>query len=76
MVYEHISGTGYDLGWMMTGLSIRLIQGKGVHRRFIMNETSTRMEGELWKRVFWVLVFFDVKMSMIYGRPRAISVQE
>ncbi|KAF5354508.1 hypothetical protein D9758_012417 [Tetrapyrgos nigripes] len=40
-----------------------------------LSETST-IEGELWKRLFWMLIFFDVKMSLKYGRPRAISVQD
>ncbi|THU77983.1 hypothetical protein K435DRAFT_845954 [Dendrothele bispora CBS 962.96] len=34
---------------------------------------SHTVESELWKRVFWVLIFMDTFISSWFGRPRAIS---
>ncbi|THU82328.1 hypothetical protein K435DRAFT_844426 [Dendrothele bispora CBS 962.96] len=34
---------------------------------------SHTAESELWKRVFWVLIFMDTFISSWFGRPRAIS---
>ncbi|THU82565.1 hypothetical protein K435DRAFT_844343 [Dendrothele bispora CBS 962.96] len=35
--------------------------------------SSHTIESELWKRVFWVLIFMDTFISSWFGRPRAIS---
>ncbi|KAK7457803.1 Gypsy retrotransposon integrase-like protein 1 [Stygiomarasmius scandens] len=75
MTYLQNLGTGNDIGWMMNGIAIRLAQEVGAHRHLVTDKTPT-IERELWKRVFWTLILFDVKLSMLFGRPRAISSQD
>ncbi|KAG8213475.1 hypothetical protein J3R82DRAFT_12012 [Butyriboletus roseoflavus] len=61
--------------WTIVGIGIRLAQDVGAHRRKSYNEKLT-VEGELWKRVFWVLVMFDRAMSSSLGRPCAIQDED
>jgi hypothetical protein len=75
MIYLQNVSTGPDVGWMIAGTAIRLAQEQGVHRRFVLDGKSTS-ESESWKRVFWILMFFDFKMSLVLGRPRAMSPDE
>ncbi|THU79383.1 hypothetical protein K435DRAFT_973177 [Dendrothele bispora CBS 962.96] len=66
---------GPDIGWMLSGIALRLAQERGRHRRELGNQKQT-LEGELWKRVFWMLVVMDTEVGMIFGRPNAISIQD
>ncbi|KAF5343370.1 hypothetical protein D9758_015621 [Tetrapyrgos nigripes] len=75
MVYLQNLGSGPDVGWMLTGVAIRIAQELGIHRRSVIKEKPTA-EGELLKRVFWILVLFDFKMSVVFGRPRAMSTED
>ncbi|THU84638.1 hypothetical protein K435DRAFT_783681 [Dendrothele bispora CBS 962.96] len=75
MTYLQHLATGNDVGWMMNGLAIRLAQEIGAHRHLVMDKRPT-IEGELWKRVFWTLILFDLKLSALFGRPTAISSQD
>ncbi|KAH0832830.1 hypothetical protein J3R83DRAFT_11755 [Lanmaoa asiatica] len=61
--------------WTIVGIGIRLAQDVGAHRRKSYNEKVT-VEGELWKRAFWVLVMFDRQMSSSLGRPCAIQDED
>ncbi|KAG9309253.1 fungal-specific transcription factor domain-containing protein [Chiua virens] len=47
----------------------------GAHRRKSYNEKNS-VEGELWKRAFWLLVLFDCQMSSSLGRPCAIQDED
>ncbi|KAF5345064.1 hypothetical protein D9758_010410 [Tetrapyrgos nigripes] len=67
--------TGPDVGWMLSGIAMRLAQERGTHRRTSGNQKPT-LEGELWKRVFWTLVITDTETSMLFGRPSATSTQD
>ncbi|THU84637.1 hypothetical protein K435DRAFT_732990 [Dendrothele bispora CBS 962.96] len=71
---QHLT-TGDDEAWMMNGLAIRLIQEVGAHRHLYRDKNPT-VEGELWKRVFWTLIIWDLKLSTVFGRPRATSSQD
>ena len=44
----------------------------GIHRQH--KAVRHTLEGELWKRAFWVLVFLDVWNSSFLGRPTAIAL--
>ncbi|KAF9061661.1 fungal-specific transcription factor domain-containing protein [Rhodocollybia butyracea] len=57
--------TGPDIGWMLSGIAMRLAQERGTHRHT-----------ELWKRVFWMLVVTDTETSMLFGRPSATSTHD
>ncbi|KAF7310165.1 Zn(2)-C6 fungal-type domain-containing protein [Mycena indigotica] len=56
--------------WTLIGIGIRLAQDVGAHRlqNFGPGAKPT-IEGELWKRAFWVLVCMDRQVSMSLGRP-------
>ncbi|KAI6148273.1 fungal-specific transcription factor domain-containing protein [Pisolithus thermaeus] len=61
--------------WTIVGIGIRLAQDVGAHRRKVYN-TSLTVEGELWKRAFWVLVTLDRVTSVSLGRPCAIQEED
>ncbi|KAF8557065.1 hypothetical protein OG21DRAFT_1435731 [Imleria badia] len=61
--------------WTIVGIGIRLAQDVGAHRRKSYNEAPS-VEGELWKRAFWVLVLYDRQMSSSLGRPCAIQDED
>jgi len=63
------------MSWLLSGIAIRLAQGRGAHRRSDQKSRPT-LEGELWKRVFWHLIQIDVGMAEFYGRPRATPSQK
>ncbi|KAJ7065870.1 fungal-specific transcription factor domain-containing protein [Mycena amicta] len=56
--------------WTLIGIGIRLAQDVGAHRlqNFGPGAKPT-VEGELWKRAFWVLVCMDRQVSTALGRP-------
>ncbi|KAF8834771.1 hypothetical protein BDN67DRAFT_914233 [Paxillus ammoniavirescens] len=61
--------------WTMVGIGIRLAQDVGAHRRKAYS-SKLSVEGELWKRAFWVLVTLDRQMSSSLGRPCAIQDED
>ncbi|KAJ3710434.1 hypothetical protein C8R42DRAFT_597179 [Lentinula raphanica] len=54
----------------LTGLGIRLLQDVGAHLR---KNSPPTVSGELWKRAFWILNFFDLSISINIGSPRTMS---
>ena len=59
----------------MCGVGIRFAEDVGAHRRKVYSATP-RVEDELWKRAFWVLVVIDRWMSASLGRPCSIQEEE
>ncbi|KAF5339474.1 hypothetical protein D9758_015322 [Tetrapyrgos nigripes] len=57
--------------WVQVAVGIRLAQEVGAHRR--RQGQKPTIEGELWKRVFWMLYSCDIYVSASLGRPRATS---
>ncbi|KAF5366455.1 hypothetical protein D9758_009805 [Tetrapyrgos nigripes] len=60
-----------DSVWVQIAVGIRLAQQVGAHRRRPGQKPT--IEGELWKRVFWILYAWDIYGSAFMGRPRATS---
>ncbi|KAJ7664066.1 fungal-specific transcription factor domain-containing protein [Mycena rosella] len=58
--------------WTLIGVGLRLAQDVGAHRRTSRVEKPS-VENELWKRVFWVLVYMDRAVSSGMGRTCAIN---
>ncbi|KIY44292.1 hypothetical protein FISHEDRAFT_52319, partial [Fistulina hepatica ATCC 64428] len=54
--------------WTTIGIGVRLAQDVGAHRRTVFTSGS-RLDNELWKRVFWCLLWIDRKLSAALGRP-------
>ncbi|KAK7457844.1 Gypsy retrotransposon integrase-like protein 1 [Stygiomarasmius scandens] len=73
--YLQSAASEIDLTWLIVGIAIRRSQEKGAHRRHTTNLEHT-VEGELWKRAFWMLIVIDTHMTSMFGRPRAISIQD
>ncbi|KAJ6613518.1 fungal-specific transcription factor domain-containing protein [Mycena sp. CBHHK59/15] len=54
--------------WSLIGVGIRIAQDVGAHREKDAGTKAT-VEGELWKRAFWVIVCMDRHISGALGRP-------
>ncbi|VDB91224.1 unnamed protein product [Peniophora sp. CBMAI 1063] len=72
-------GTAYSVGtsparasWILASTGIRMAMDMSLHRRH--KTMRNTLEGELWKRAFWVLIFLDVWNSSFLGRPTAIAL--
>jgi len=69
----HSDGTE-DIGanaWYWVGIAARTAMGLGMHRdpgasKLIHHDLRT------WRRTWWILVQFDVTVSLSYGRPQAM----
>ncbi|PCH38617.1 hypothetical protein WOLCODRAFT_161704 [Wolfiporia cocos MD-104 SS10] len=61
--------------WAIIGIGIRLAQDVGAHRKKVYNRQH-RVEEELWKRAFWILVVLDKGLSAVTGRPCAIQDED
>ncbi|KAF5372152.1 hypothetical protein D9758_005104 [Tetrapyrgos nigripes] len=74
----YIKGPGMpqsNFAWVLTGIAIRAAQERGVHRLNI-DYPQPCIQGELWRRVFWLLLVIDTRLSFYFGRPRATSSQD
>ncbi|KAF5334708.1 hypothetical protein D9758_017246 [Tetrapyrgos nigripes] len=67
---------GFDSAWLIGGMAIRRAQEKGAHRRYAISSKRPTVQGELWKRAFWTLIVMDIRMSTLFGRPSATSIQD
>jgi hypothetical protein len=63
-----------DKCWYLVGLGVRAVQDIGLNKKG--TGTKPTVEGELRKRVFWVLLFLDSLLSASVGRPAAMNISE
>ncbi|KAK0462413.1 fungal-specific transcription factor domain-containing protein, partial [Desarmillaria tabescens] len=63
------------LCWTIAGIGLRIAQDVGIHQRAATDSPNT-VEGELWKRAFWCLMFIDRVVSSHLGRPCALNEEE
>ena len=59
--------------WYWVGIAARTATGLGMHRdagksKLIQHDMMIRT----WRRIWWILVQFDVTVSLSYGRPQAM----
>lgn len=61
--------------WHWLGLAIRTAMGLGMHRD---TERSTLVphNKRMWRRVWWLLFVCDVWVSLQYGRPQGIHLED
>lgn len=71
-----LRGTAFHpVAWLLISIGLRKAQDVGAHRKKIYGDKPT-IEGELWKRAFWVLVLFDRMASASLGRPCCSGEEE
>ncbi|KAK0488743.1 fungal-specific transcription factor domain-containing protein [Armillaria novae-zelandiae] len=63
------------LCWTITSIGLRLSEEAGTHRRKVKYARPT-VEGELWKRAFWTLVYLDRQSSAFLGRSCCLFDEE
>lgn len=53
------------------GVAARIATGLGMHRNPVSSRFVTR-DRRMWRRVWFILIQFDVMVSLSYGRPQAM----
>lgn len=53
------------------GVAARIATGLGMHRNPVSGRFVTR-DRRMWRRVWYIMVQFDVMVSLSYGRPQAM----
>ncbi|KUJ17148.1 uncharacterized protein LY89DRAFT_616929 [Mollisia scopiformis] len=61
--------------WYWVGIAARIAMGLGMHRD-AGSSTLIHHDMRTWRRTWWILVQFDVTVSLSYGRPQAINLEE
>lgn len=67
-----------DIGansYYWVGVAARTALGLGMHRD-ARASTLVAQDQRLWRRLWWILVQFDVIVSLSYGRPPAVRLDE
>ncbi|PLB52883.1 hypothetical protein P170DRAFT_434605 [Aspergillus steynii IBT 23096] len=65
--------------WYWTGIAITLCQVLGLHRNpdsSRYNSSVTDRQRMLWRRLWWSCFFRDRWLSLTYGRPQRINIQD
>ncbi|KAJ5278913.1 hypothetical protein N7478_004285 [Penicillium angulare] len=57
------------------GVAARIATGLGMHRNPVSSRFVTR-DRRMWRRCWYILVQFDVMVSLSYGRPQAINLDD
>ncbi|KAJ7734069.1 fungal-specific transcription factor domain-containing protein [Mycena metata] len=70
-----MDGSAPQACWTLIGVGLRLAQDIGAHRRNARVEVPS-VEGELFKRAFWALVYMDRIVSCGMGRPCAMQYDD
>lgn len=61
--------------WFWIGVAMRTATGLGMHRDADAS-TVVPHNKRMWRRVWWLLCQCDVLLSLQYGRPRSIRLEE
>ncbi|PKY04648.1 acetamidase regulatory protein [Aspergillus campestris IBT 28561] len=57
------------------GVAARIATGLGMHRNPVSSRFVSR-DRHMWRRMWYILVQFDVMVSLSYGRPQAINLED
>ncbi|KKK17171.1 hypothetical protein P175DRAFT_0501204 [Aspergillus ochraceoroseus IBT 24754] len=57
------------------GVATRIATGLGMHRNPVGSRFVPR-DRRMWRRLWYILVQFDVMVSLSYGRPQAINLED
>ncbi|KAK3313101.1 putative fungal-specific transcription factor [Apodospora peruviana] len=61
--------------WFWIGVAVRTAAGLGMHRD-ADESTIVPHNKRMWRRVFWLLFQCDVLLSLQYGRPQSLHLQD
>lgn len=61
--------------WFWIGVAVRTAMGLGMHRD-ADESTIVPHNRRMWRRVWWLLFQCDVFLSMQYGRPQSIRLED
>lgn len=61
--------------WFWLGIAVRTATGLGMHRD-ADNSTLVSFNKRMWRRVWWLLFMSDVWISVQYGRPQSIHLED
>ncbi|KAI0130410.1 fungal-specific transcription factor domain-containing protein [Xylariales sp. AK1849] len=68
---EDVGANSYH--WV--SVAIRTSFGLGMHRD-CGSSTLVSQDRRIWRRLWWILVQFDVSVTLSYGRPQAINLDD
>ncbi|KAJ5477419.1 Acetamidase regulatory protein [Penicillium diatomitis] len=57
------------------GVAARIATGLGMHRNPVSSSFVTR-DRRMWRRLWFIIVQYDVLVSLSYGRPQAINLDD
>ncbi|GKZ30447.1 hypothetical protein AbraIFM66950_009157 [Aspergillus brasiliensis] len=57
------------------GVAARIATGLGMHRNPVSSRFVSR-DRRMWRRLWYIIVQFDVMVSLSYGRPQAINLED
>ncbi|KAJ8483292.1 hypothetical protein ONZ45_g14646 [Pleurotus djamor] len=76
LAIHFLKGSSYThASWLLVGIALRLALDRGIHRSK-RTERVSKVDHELWKRAFWILISMDRMISTILGRPSAIGDED
>ncbi|KAH0431126.1 hypothetical protein CcaCcLH18_07304 [Colletotrichum camelliae] len=61
--------------WYWLGIAVRVATGLGMHRD-AEGSTLVQHNKRMWRRVWWLLFQSDVWISLQYGRPQSIHLED
>ncbi|KAL7783082.1 hypothetical protein V8C37DRAFT_65406 [Trichoderma ceciliae] len=61
--------------WWWIGVAARVALGLGMHRDVRLSKMLER-DKRTWRKIWWCLVQFDVLVSLCYGRPQNINLDD
>ncbi|KAL7930778.1 hypothetical protein V8C35DRAFT_312190 [Trichoderma chlorosporum] len=61
--------------WWWIGVASRTALGLGMHRDVVPSKMLER-DKKTWRKIWWCLVQFDVLVSLCYGRPQNINLDD
>ncbi|CAK5270071.1 unnamed protein product [Mycena citricolor] len=74
LAIEYNECASRQMNWALVGIGIRAAVELGLHRR--QDERRHTVASELYRRAFWVLVYYDRLLSCTLGRPSALQGED
>lgn len=68
---EDVGANSYH--WV--GVAVRTALGLGMHRDCGPSTLKSQYK-RIWRRLWWILLQFDVMVALSYGRPQAINLED